>query len=134
MFWSFASVFGICEFGERLSGTFAEINDVYVQFADWRLFPYKSRRMLTQVMMVAQKPIELRVFGSISCGRITFKDVNKIFNLNSYSSIIDAIFFRSPLGMSKSIFVFYGSSPFWKLRFSTNFCSNHIVYDAMAKI
>lgn len=93
MFWSFVTIFGICEFGEQLSGTFAEINDVYVQFADWRLFPRKARLMLINVMMVAQPPMELSVFGSITCGRITFKNVNKIFILNSFSSIIDSTFF-----------------------------------------
>lgn len=76
MFWSFAGIFGTCEFGQRLSGTFEEINDVYDQF-DWYLFPCDVQRILTFLRVVAQNPIELHVIGSVSCGRITLKNVSK---------------------------------------------------------
>lgn len=39
MFWTFAAIFGVCEFGERLSATVNGINDVYDQFA-WYSFPW----------------------------------------------------------------------------------------------
>lgn len=76
MFFSFAAIFAVCEFGARLSGKFEEINDMYNQLA-WYLFPYKVQRMLSISIMVAQEPVELNVIGSISCGRITLKDVSK---------------------------------------------------------
>lgn len=78
MFYLFAPIFGVCEFGERLYGTFEEINAVYNQFA-WYSFPYNVQQMLPILIMVAQNPIELRVFGSIACGRITLQNVSKIF-------------------------------------------------------
>lgn len=74
LFWSFTSIFAICEFGQRLCGAFEEINDAYNQLA-WYLLPDNVQHMLTTLLMVAQKPVELEVFGSISCGRITFKNV-----------------------------------------------------------
>lgn len=76
MFWALATVFGFCEFGERLTGGFDEINQVYDQFV-WYLFPYRAQHILTTLLMIAQKPVELCAFGSVSCGRITFKNVSK---------------------------------------------------------
>lgn len=75
MLWVFFAIFGICEFGERLTGGFEKINAMYNQFA-WYLFPSKAQQMLTVLIMAAQEPIELQIFGSISCGRITFQNVN----------------------------------------------------------
>lgn len=80
LFDSFALVFGVCELGERLSETFEEINGVYDQFA-WYLFPSKVQHILTTLLMFAQKPVELRIFGSISCARITFKNVSNFLYL-----------------------------------------------------
>lgn len=74
MIWLFAGIFGICEFGERLRGTFDEINHVYNQFV-WYLLPWKVQHIATVLIMVAQEPVQLWVFGSISCCRITLKNV-----------------------------------------------------------
>lgn len=71
-----ATVYGFCEFGEQLSGAFGEINEVYDQF-NWYLFPHKAQRVFTTPLMVAQKPVELCAFGTVSCSRITFKRVSK---------------------------------------------------------
>lgn len=75
MVYSIGLIFCICEFGEQLGRTFNEINDVYDDFA-WYLFPCKAKHVLSYLMIVAQRSVELRVFGSISCGRITFKSVS----------------------------------------------------------
>lgn len=88
MFWGFAGIFGVCEFGERMCGSFDGINDIYHQFA-WYLFPWKAQQMVTMLIIVAQEPVELHVFGSISCGRITFKNVSK--NYMSKINIIPII-------------------------------------------
>lgn len=72
IFWSFAVIFSICEFGER----FNEIDDIYDQFA-WYLLPHDVQHMLSTLIFVAQKSIELRVFGNISCGQITLRNVSK---------------------------------------------------------
>lgn len=78
MFMAISIIFGVCEFGEKLSETFGEVYDVYDQFA-WYLFPYDVQQMLSIMMIVAQKPVELRVFGSISSNRITFRNVREGF-------------------------------------------------------
>lgn len=72
--WGFAGIFGVCEFGERLRASFEGINDVCEQLS-WYLFPYKTQQMLITLITVAQNSVELRVFGNISCGRITLKNV-----------------------------------------------------------
>lgn len=62
--------------GEQLTGSFEEINDVYGQLA-WYSFPCEAEQMLIILMGMAQKPVQLRVFGSISCGRVALKNVCK---------------------------------------------------------
>lgn len=81
MFWAFSIIFGICDFGERLSGTFDEINDVCDMFT-WYLFPCDVQHMLKTLIIIAQKRVELYAFGSISCGRVTLKNVSEIFILS----------------------------------------------------
>lgn len=75
---SFVIIYGVCEFGEKMTGAFEEINDAYDRFA-WTVFPHDVQTLMPILIMAAQKPIELRVFGSISCGRITFRNVSEIF-------------------------------------------------------
>lgn len=77
MLWVLAVVFGVFEFGERMSGTFDEISDVYEEFS-WYLFPSTAQRMLTTLIILAQRPIEIQIIGSITCGRITFKNVSRL--------------------------------------------------------
>lgn len=77
MLLAFAIIFGVCDFGERFSAAFESLNSVYNQFA-WHLFPLDVQRMLSILMIVAQKPTKLRAFGSISCGRITFQNVGEV--------------------------------------------------------
>lgn len=78
MFLAFIIIFCVCDFGERLTGAFEEIVYVCNRFA-WHLFPCHVQRMLSTLILVAQKPVELRVIGSISCGRITFQNVSGVF-------------------------------------------------------
>lgn len=77
MFWAFSTIFGICEFGEKFRKMFGEINDVYDRFA-WNSFPYEAQQLLPMLLMFAQRPVQLQVFGSISCDRVTLKNVGKI--------------------------------------------------------
>lgn len=121
--WMFVTIFGICEFGERLSETFNEINEMYDRL-DWYRFPCNVQHTLTILMIFAQKPVELYVFGSMTCGRITFKNVGRNFlfitkKLNSKHQIriqfFYEFFFR--LGIKRSIFMVYDTSTFWKLKF-----------------
>lgn len=44
-----------------------------------RSFPYKAQQLLPMLFIFAQRPVELHVFGSISCDRITLKNVGEMF-------------------------------------------------------
>lgn len=74
--WSFALIFIICEFGEKVSQAFEEIEYKFGQF-DWYLFPSNICKMLPIFISIANKPVSPAVFGSISCCREAFKNVFK---------------------------------------------------------
>lgn len=74
LLWSFALVYISCEFGHRLSTAFIEIDHEIGQI-HWYKLPQKIWKMLPLAMAAAQKPIYLRVFGSIACAREDFKAV-----------------------------------------------------------
>lgn len=65
---------GSCEFGQQFSDAFEEVNDKIEAF-DWYLFPSELQRMLPMIMVVAQQPVELKCFGSISAVREISKKV-----------------------------------------------------------
>lgn len=74
MFWTFFYILIACECGERVSSAFGEIGYVVCQF-DWCLFPVEMWKMLPTILIFAQQPVEIPIFGSISCTRETFKKV-----------------------------------------------------------
>lgn len=74
MFWSIVAIFTACEFGEQLGGAFFQI-DYAIGMLGWYRFPIKLWSSLPIVMVAAQEPIELHAIGSVSCRRITFKNV-----------------------------------------------------------
>lgn len=67
-------IFGFCEFGGKISAAFEKI-DIVLDQLKWYWMPSDTRRMLLTILIVAQKPVELGIFGSISCNRRTFKEV-----------------------------------------------------------
>lgn len=77
LFCSYVAVFGMCEFGERVSFAFHGTVIVLDRFK-WYLLPNKAQKMLPTIMVAAQEPVQLQIFGSVSCNRITFKEVKQI--------------------------------------------------------
>lgn len=75
-----------CELGERFRAEFDEISDVIDQFK-WYSFPNKVQQRLSTIIFIAQLPVALEVFGSISCQRESFKNVslNDLILLDTYS-------------------------------------------------
>lgn len=65
----------ICELGQRFSNAFEEIVDVLGEFR-WYKFPIEINRSLPMLMAEAQLPVEIEVFGSITCCRVVMKFVN----------------------------------------------------------
>lgn len=72
---TFLSVFCICDLGERVRTAFDEIEMMLDQLK-WYLVPKGTRKMLSIIFMAFQRPVEITIFGSISCDRITFKLVS----------------------------------------------------------
>lgn len=71
---SYAMIFVLCEFGERVNAVFDEIS-IAVDQLRWYLFPLGTQKMLPTVLVVASEPVKLSMFGSIDCNRRTFKEV-----------------------------------------------------------
>ena len=84
--YAFGMAFVVCEFGQRLTDAFNEINDSIETF-DWYLFPLELQQMLSIILMVTQQPVELKCFGSISSARENSKKVRFHSNIN-YSLIL----------------------------------------------
>lgn len=93
---SYAMIFVLCEFGQRVNAVFEEMCIVFDQMR-WYLFPIGIQKLLPTVLVVAQEPIGLNMFGSIACNRRTFKEVSIFGNLNiilnAFFAYPDSIFF-----------------------------------------
>lgn len=68
-------LFGVCEFCQRISNSFSEIEDLIEQ-TEWYRFPNEVNRMLPAILLITQQPVGFLAFGSISCTRSTFKTVS----------------------------------------------------------
>lgn len=76
MTWAFAFVYIICEFGQRVSNAYIEIEDEIGQL-DWYLLSMEIQKILPTLMIVTQKTVGLDVFGNISADREDFQKVSK---------------------------------------------------------
>lgn len=72
---SYAHIFILCEFGERVNAVFEDISIAVDQDLRWYLFPLDTQKILPTVFVVSQEPVKLNMFGSIDCNRRTFKEV-----------------------------------------------------------
>lgn len=77
MLHSFGLNFFFCEFGSRISGQFEELGDVIYQSA-WYSYPLDVQRLLPTILIAAQDPFIVSVFGNISCTREAFINVSLI--------------------------------------------------------
>lgn len=84
MFWSVTCIFLYCEFGDRVTNEFEELNDAIDQLK-WYDFPIEIQRMMPIIMILAQKPVEIRGYGNIACARHVFLKVSEnIFSFNFF--------------------------------------------------
>lgn len=86
VFWSFVAIYAVCEFGQKLTNAFDNIEYETGQLR-WYFFPIQLHRILPIFMIVSQRPVDLRVIGSISSDRITFKNVSRIIIITSLISL-----------------------------------------------
>lgn len=75
MFWSFAIIFFLCEFGELLSGRFEECYDSFRR-NDWHLCTVDTQHMLLVIFNGIQDPITIRSLGNVEYRRDLFKRVS----------------------------------------------------------
>ena len=78
MIWSFLQMFILCQFGEMVNSSFADLNDEFYQL-DWYSFPSEFQRMLPTLLMNAQQEVVIKGFLNVLCTRETFKKVNSVF-------------------------------------------------------
>lgn len=78
LFWSFIQIFLFCEFGERLTRQFININKELAE-CDWYKFPLNIRKLLPMVLNGTQNPLVLTGIGQLKCTRETFKAVSGLF-------------------------------------------------------
>lgn len=71
-------VFVTCEFSQRYTDAYEAIGNE-VNKIDWHLVinDKQLHRMLLIIMVYAQKELEIKFFGSISCSREQFKRVSR---------------------------------------------------------
>lgn len=93
LLWSFFIIFFVNETGERASLAFNEIDEM-VNLFDSYCFPSDVQKMLPIFMVMVQKPFRLVVFGSVTCGRDSFKEVSLFikFTLSIYCCSTSIIF------------------------------------------
>lgn len=72
--YSFFMVFLVCEIGQRISNSFEKIWSKIDRF-NWYLYPHDLKRALFIIMIFAQQPFDVDIFGSFACCRFSFKKV-----------------------------------------------------------
>lgn len=82
-FYSFATMFTVCELCQQVNFAFEECNEIIEQL-EWYSFPADIQRMLPSIINFVQQPIELKCFGSTACNRETFKYVSACGGRDQY--------------------------------------------------
>lgn len=73
--WSFGLIFVCSELCQIISSAFNRIDNKLTGLS-WYLLPIELWKILPIVVVNTQEPISIGCFGSISCERITFKNVD----------------------------------------------------------
>lgn len=74
MFRSFSHIYIICQYGDILTGKFAELSETIYQL-DWYKFPSEIQQILPTLLIGAQQPVFVEGFGNIRCTCEVFKKV-----------------------------------------------------------
>lgn len=75
IFWTFAFLFCMCEFGYMVTNQFDMFDDA-IGYCKWYLLPIDMKRMIVILMANHQRPITIHGSGNILCTRIAFKKVS----------------------------------------------------------
>lgn len=85
LFWSFISVFVVCELSERLTIRCETFEDAFCRW-QWYLFPIEMQKLLTIAIANAQQTLVIKGYGNVPCTRETFKTVSGTLIFNSLES------------------------------------------------
>lgn len=116
--YGFGIIIIICEFGQRMTNAFEQIDNKTGKFK-WYLFPRKLQRMLLIILIKTQQPVELRCFGSVSATRENSKKVS--FDLSSFiiasRTIFNSVFsfINCFSDIQGSILIFYNYAQIYKV-------------------
>lgn len=75
VFWSFAAMFLLCEYGQMVTTRFEKIDELVYQM-DWHSFPDEIQRMLPTLINNTQQPIIISGFANVEYTRETFDSVS----------------------------------------------------------
>lgn len=67
-------VYPVCDIGENVTLAYATMNQS-IYGITWYECPVKLQRYLVPMILMAEKPFNVNVFGSIDCSRDTFKQI-----------------------------------------------------------
>lgn len=73
--YAFSNIFAYCEMGERISGSFGEIENL-VNEMDWHLFPIQTQRLMLMLLMGTQRSVKFMGYGNFPANRIMVKSVS----------------------------------------------------------
>lgn len=77
--YSFAQFFVLCEFGERLTRQFNEVDREHFN-SDWYRFPFGVQKILPIIINGTYYPVLLKGIGGLICTHETFKNVRNLYN------------------------------------------------------
>lgn len=75
VFWSFASMFLLCEYGQMVTTRFEDIDEAVYQ-SEWHSFPDKIQRILPTIINNTQQPVIISGFCDVEYTRETFDSVS----------------------------------------------------------
>lgn len=75
--YTFSTLYGYCDFGERVTLQFDEFNEKFCQ-CNWYSFPLAMQRIYLISSVGIQDPVVIEGFASTTCTRDAFKKVDLI--------------------------------------------------------
>lgn len=75
VFWSFASMFLLCEYGQMVTTRFEDIDEAVYQ-SEWHSFPDKIQRILPTIINNTQQLVIISGFCDVQYTRETFDSVS----------------------------------------------------------
>ena len=84
VFWSFASMFLLCEYGQMVTTRFEDIDEAVYQ-SEWHSFPDKIQRILPTIINNTQQLVIISGFCDVEYTRETFDSVSWTLTNNWFS-------------------------------------------------